>query len=312
MEKIYRVNIDFEEQVARGLNRPINEAWEREWQYLFWWLEKNERKTLDEKFEKTYSADDLNYIKEKTGRRKLFGKGERTINWWGCLEDNGFQKSSLPSLRKAIFQDDSSYIGQPQTFPCVLKRDGSFSGKGVYFCHIEKDYQKLSFKKALVEPLRKRVQDFSFYHFEKELVFYENHLSSHGRYLGSSFYPDLSWLQNEKKALENALKIKKYLSCQNYGVDAYFFEEKGEVFLESLCEINKRRTLGSCFYKIFQRYIQKPYGRAILFTKKEKPFLKDLDSRSILRLSPLENQFFRVLLIGGESLEEIEDLRKQL
>ena len=251
MEKAYRVNIDYDLQVAVESTKPLKPNWQREWEYLFWWVEPHD-KLLSSHFQ--YHEDDLKYIESQTGRQHFFSQSDQIENWWGSLNQQKLKKTDLPEIREKLYSDFESHRGKPIHYPCVLKKDGSFSGKGVYFLQSEADFLKLQkLSDYITEPFRDIVLDFSYYQFQDKRVYYRSVVKD-GQYLGSLFSKNNEWIRDANELNLKADKLRDSLDIKEYGVDCYYYKKDNEIKLEALCEINSRKTIASVVYQIYQKY----------------------------------------------------------
>lgn len=311
MEKSYRVNIDYDLQIALNSHKPLKPNWQREWEYLFWWVESDD-KTLSSHFK--YDEQDLKYIAQKTERKNFLSHSDDPINWWGDLNLKGLLKTDLPGLRKELFNDEHSYIGNPRKYPCVLKKDGSFSGKGVYILRSETDFFKLRDlkKNFIIEPLRNITLDFSYYQFQNDRIFYRS-IVKDTQYLGSLFSKDLDWLPGIDQINTYADKLRDFLNISEYGVDCYYYEQEG-IKLEPLCEINSRKTIASVAYRIYQKYLSEyKFARNIIIPMKNIDIskLQAIDDPRFLRLSPIMGQFFLHALVVENTQDDLMRLTDQ-
>lgn len=311
---VYRVNIDFELQVQNQTSRSLRAKWEREWEYLFWWIE-DDHCLLDQKRSGLYTQNEKDFILSKTKRATLFSHKavETLIPWWGDMYTSAIQKSDLPKLRAEIFNDHNSYLGEPLSYPCVVKRNGAFSGQGVYFLNSEDQFRKLPKDQYITEPWRDKTRDIGSYIFSDKTIHYESFIGNKGEYLGSLFHASGDLSHDDTQKIERIASYMVSLGISSgYGIDSYYYNTSdGIEFFEPLCEINSRRTIASCSYQIFQKHFSKyQLLRTMILPISKLRSLGnlDFDDPRVVRISPATNQYFILIFIMENSKRELMSL----
>lgn len=329
--EVYRVNIDFELQLKEQSKKTLKPSWQREWEYLLWWAQDENCLLYEDQLDKSvksYEPYDLNYIKDQTRRDQLFKSDCEYQNWWGNLNQKKIiSKADLPQIRKKALADNSSYVLEddsiPKLYPCIVKKDYSFSGKGVYLINSQQEFKKVFKKytseKLIVESFHHIKEHFSLYVFSKDRSLFYQTFSHQNEYRGCLFNRGFQQTQSFQEFSQDHSKVKHYIDqvfgiYDNYGIDCYTHQDG----IQPLCEINHRRTIASSSAQIFDRHFEDfVLGRSFIFKAlKIKPTdfhkvdrfinkLNDDNNFKVLRLSPLSGQYFFHFFVGSNSLSDI-------
>ena len=336
-----RVNADYETELFTGGPGPklVNESLE----FLAFFLVKDSILS-----QKNYSDEYLKYIEDLTGHYPTIEKSGKAQNWWGSLSNIKLERelnSKVTSSQLSIsngWTPDAHIVSNKDELPALksgvsylVKDPFEMSGRGFL---IVKDISeiKLQNKTLIIEPLLKRKYDFSFYVFPdgKEVV-YENLVDAKFQFKGSvftntgedlrdlSFYNEVSLLEWEnflKRKNEIVAFYQKGIS-PGFSIDAFIYEEAGELKIHALSEVNLRRTMGLTAYDLGIKFGEENSHWLFLITKSLKELggfafmhtrLASLvQQKKIIILSPGDTRFEMFFLMGN-SREEILDTEKEM
>lgn len=258
-----KVNADYESVLFHGRPAPVaNRALE----FLAFYLQ-----DLPVLTDVSYDQNYLLKVEELTGRKPHTVKKGHALNWWGPLTDlerERWLNSKITSTElsiaegwteaKIVTKAEAQKIRSEKEM--IIKDPFGMSGRGLVTNSPDKE---IHLPKALpeiliVEPKLNRKYDFSHFIFpDGRMIRYENIVDEKFQYRGTIIDKTLSFsslvAESEWKKFETALKRIRdfYSNVQPYGysVDSFVYEEKGELKIYPLCEINARRTMGSLAYE---------------------------------------------------------------
>jgi hypothetical protein len=335
--KTFKVNADYESVLFRGqIGSP---ALIHSLEFLYFFLETDALLT-----DKNYSEDYLDYVEQISGHKPCLVKKASSIsNWWGeCkdLEKERWWNSKITSaeflLTKGWIKDlyilkNENDLSQLNSLKKYLFKD-PFLMSGQKFQTNKENLVWNKEKILIVEPLLKRLYDFSTYIFpDRKMIVYENLVDERFQYKGSyfnhihsatlqklSFYPQINhalWDQFQNQLLEIIAFYSSKENRMGYSVDSFVFEDDG-IKLYPLCEVNYRRTMGRIAYELGLKYggNKSWIGFFLLKTgneplwKKIKNLVPQFSQQSgVLVLSPGDTRF-EILLVRAENKEEAREL----
>jgi len=275
--RAFKVNADYESELFESGSPPkkLNEFLE----FLVLFLE--ERPLFSHK---KYSDTYLKYVESITRRKPIIVSHGEFDNWWGQLKDKDLEKklnskltsfevrkSLTPLLESWLIKKSEDLIGLPLNFPLLAKSLSGMSGKGHKVFYQASDLDSYTTFPFLLEPLKKRIKDFSAYVFDnKRAIFYENFVDDKFQYKGTlirnhfnpiienlSFYEQID-LEEWKRYQENLATIMTYYNSfdlkQGFSIDSFVYENDSKKQIYPLCEVNYRKTMGLVCYSLAKRY----------------------------------------------------------
>ncbi len=287
--------------------------------------------------EKVYSKEFLTHVRKITGREPTIINRGDWENWWGELKDLPLEQTLNSKEFIIPFSSESQLITSIQEI--AVSPDRNYLAKSPYgmsgqnfLSFSSKDQDKLGpflarSRKLVVEPLYRRVKDFSHYVFSNGAqISYQNLVDKNFQYKGTIFHdltcPDLQHLSfyedinvEEWKIFEQELKkivmaIRKAGGGSCFSIDSFTYLEEGRLKIRAACEVNYRKTMGLMAFLLSQKFFKelpwtlfilgKPLGRSDSFTYVQEK-LRPLSG--CLHLSPGDTRF-EVFLIGAKSHEE--------
>jgi len=290
------MNLDYEHQLATGHPQPkMNQIFE----YLFWFVDEGVLST-----KKKYSQNYLTHIQKLIGRTPCLKDDALALNWWGDLKFKEFNSKEFSTTLNQkhhlidglhIINSYESLKEREFSFPLIYKASHGMSGQGVRrFDHLAEFTQFLPHAAYpfIIEPFHRRIHDFSTLVVHREKKIYENLIDDQFQYKGSFFLTrkprgltDSLWKEYEMKL---DLIMAELPQDQIYSIDSYLYEEKGEIKLRVMSEINFRKTMGYIGLECHRRY-GFDQGSSAFFLSREKPerFLKrEEDDWRMWSLSP--------------------------
>jgi len=340
--RAWRVNADYESELFHPgfSSKKVNEFLE----FLVLFLE--DRPLFSQK---KYTSSYLKYVESITKRKpEIVSYGEYD-NWWGILQDRELEKklnSKMTSfeVRKSLIPLTNSFLISNRDdlfelsvkFPLLAKSLAGMSGRGHKVFDQRSELESYSQFPYLLEPLKKRIKDFSAYVSEdKKVIFYENFIDHKFQYKGSlfrnhfdptlenlSFFEEVD-LEEWKKYQENLTTIMSYYNSfkltQGYSIDSFVYEDDSKKMIYPLCEVNYRKTMGYVCYSLAKKYAaQYPWCLFLLKNIKsslaEMIFSKIKELKNVILLSPADVRFQMFFLFaenesqGREVFRELERL----
>ncbi len=331
-----KMNLDYEASLFEGKSSDkINHALE----YLAFYLSPGPFAS-SARYEESF----LQKVEKLSGEKPLITNTKNFENNWGVGVDVALEKELNSKLLSARLtqtiapQEGVVVMGAredlPQNFPfpAICKLPQSMSGKGVRKISQSSELTAFPFPYVL-EPLRKRVMDFSHFIYPSgEVISYENRVDENFQYRGSIFHkmnqpnlvsiPGLQKISFEKRKrfeTELASYRNEYEKLANsaplsfgYSIDSFVYEEQGELQIRTCSEFNFRKTMGMLAYELGKKLVPDcPWVALRLFFPKKgqgdfQSFMKEMESSGkLLILSPKEARI-QVLLVATMGPEEGE------
>jgi hypothetical protein len=324
-----RVNADYESVLF--LNQPAPPIVNESLEFLAFYLD--ERPVLTSK---KYSYEYLSHVEKLIGRKvHLVSKGD-SVNWWGELKNLPLEQLLNSKITSTQFLIEQGWIKDLFVIESIEKlkimnRDQIWLLKNPYLMSGQKFYTLFPYEELkeknisfpiITEPLLERCFDFSHYFFsEGRSICYENLVDPRFQYKGSkfsesysleslSFYHQIKpnlWEQFQDR-LSKIVAYYRNLGAQNFSVDSFVYKLEGEFFIYPMCEVNVRRTMGSCAFEIFNTFKDTfKYGAIILKKSIDESFesLKDIESHDngVIILSPGDTRFNVYLVLAQNQTE---------
>jgi len=327
-----RVNADYESVLF--LNQPAPPIVNQSLEFLAFYLD--ERPVLTPK---KYSNEYLSHIEKLTGREvRLVSHGD-SVNWWGELKNIPLEQllnSKITSTQLLIEQGwvkDLLVIESIENLKTLnrdkiwlLKNPYLMSGQKFYTLFPNEELKENSISLPVIaEPLLERCFDFSHYFFsDGRSICYENLVDSRFQYKGSKFsgsysLESLSFYHQINPNLweefqDRLIKITTYyrdLGATNFSVDSFVYKINGELFIYPMCEVNARRTMGSCAFEIFNKFKSTANFGAIYLNKSNGESFESLKEiehaeKGIIALSPGDTRF-NIFLVLAENQTELQN-----
>jgi hypothetical protein len=274
--KAIRVNIDYEEVLRGGNTRPqMNAAIE----FLALWVQ--DAPLLAHR---DYSDDYLAHVQTHSGRNPQLIRSGEAINWWGELQNielekklNSklwarkwwFERADIPCV--VAYSADEVEAVIVNEGPWLIKRDYGMSGRGHWKTTRAqwpetKERLKVWFSEGvLVEPLLERAGDLSALWLpdEARFIFYRNVIDERFQWRGAVIENGGSpQFANEEKALLTDWSVQLNQLTQDiqalgyhgvFSVDAFFYQQNGQLKFMPCSEINARRTMGWIVYNLWKK-----------------------------------------------------------
>jgi hypothetical protein len=338
-----KVNIDYESELFTGKKLPfINEALE----FLAFYLE--ERPILTSK---CYSEIYLNHIETLTGHRPVLQTSGSAQNWWGALNDlpkERWLNSKITSARLnqargwrkdiVVVEDRDAINKILPSRAAILKDPFGMSGQKFQVIHEQEDFSLLgkwidsSLKQGplIYENLLLRQKDFSSYIFsDGQSICYENFVDEKFQYRGTlikgeATFDTLSFINqlSDHEIARHLERTGEIISCyQNpqigngFSIDSFTYQED-EILINSLSEVNYRRTMGSICYQLARKLTPGCEWSMLLLTKpfpraKLQSLSPDRQANSgVLVLSPGDTRYEVLFIFAGSDHEGTRLLRR--
>lgn len=282
---------------------------------------------------KKYAEEYLEYVTAITGRKPILKKEGNFENWWGKLENLSLERrlnSKIESSQLLIDQkwcththiihapeelqnlDDRIYLG---------KNPFGMSGQNfVTFnkCTPNKLEPLLKYGAVIVEPLFDRKYDFSHYVFpDGKCICYQNLVDDKFQYRGTifkdhknptienlKFYSEISQHEWNKFKEQMEVVIHHYRSLgavDGFSIDSYVYEERGELKIRVMSEINYRRTMGLVSYLLAEKYAEGEWCVFIL-GKTSQHHSIPVD-KTLIQLSPGDSRYEMFFLSAKDEVE---------
>ena len=326
-----RVNADYESVLFLNQSAPaiVNQSLE----FLAFYLD--DRPVLTSK---KYSKDYLEHVESLIGRKIQLASAGESINWWGELKNISLEQklnSKLTSTEVLIQQnwiEDLMILKSQKDFNqldrskiWLLKNPFLMSGQKFHtlFPNEELNEKNLSFP-LIAEPLLGRSFDFSHYFFSDESsICYENIVDNRFQYKGTKFadpnsFKSLSFYNkiDQKKwdeflrRLDLIASYYKGLGAKNFSVDSFIYKKEGELFIYPMCEINARKTMGSCAFEIYNKFKKNMKFGSLYLKKSSGESFKSLlaiedENENVFILSPGDTRF-NIYLILANSEQDLQ------
>lgn len=334
-----RVNADYEMELFSGKKSSplINEALE----YLALFLEDRPLFT-----KKKYSDEYLSYIKQLIGRNPLIVTEGTYENWWGKLKDLELEKK-LNSKEFSASLSGAKVISCPEELELLsgisylAKDPRGMSGQNIFTFRkgeellLNKYFENR--KNLIVEPLLKRVADFSHYIFpDNSAICYENLVDRKFQYKGTIFHniksPDINHLSfaqqlsvakwNDFLMIKDKI-LKAYRAAgavDGFSIDSFVYDDV-DLQIYPISEVNYRKTMGLIAFNLLQKLAPEATWGAFVLGKNtsKKTFLEKLSLTQLLSkviyLSPGDSRFDMFLISAentAEGIENFHELKKLL
>lgn len=327
-----RVNADYESVLF--LNQPAPPIVNQSLEFLAFYLD--ERPVLTPK---KYSNEYLTHIEKLTGREVHLVSHGDSVNWWGELKNIPLEQLLNSKITSTQFLIEQGWVKDLLVIESIenlktLNRDKIWLLKNPYLMSGQKFYtlfpneelkeNSISFP-VIAEPLLERCFDFSHYFFsDGRSICYENLVDSRFQYKGSKFsesnsVESLSCYQqiNPDKWEQFKYRLSKIdtyyrnLGAQNFSVDSFVYKINGELFIYPMCEVNVRRTMGSCAFEIFKTLKHEFKCGAVLLKKsigESFESLKEIEhsEKGVIVLSPGDTRF-NIFLVLAQNQTELQN-----
>lgn len=335
--KPLRVNADYEVELFHQKLAPvaINESIE----FFLFYLSTN---LLYSK--KKYDPEFLKYVEGVTGQYPEVTTKGPFENYWGPLKDLTIEKwwnskiTSTSLIIKEMWCKNTHIISsEADTEKLDWAQDyivkDPFGMSGQKFHLLKKDmsvseregviHKSLNSGPIIIEPWFNRKYDFSQYVFPTgEMIAYQNIVDNKFQYKGSifeniyaaelktlPFYEKLNskqWDEFENQTQKIIEHYGKYPNEYGYSIDSFVYEEKGELKIRVMSEINYRKTMGRVTYELSQKYADHHPWTALVLTKSSpdsSPLWKTLKEQNVMVLSPGDSRFEILLLKAINAIE---------
>jgi hypothetical protein len=293
---------------------------------------------------KKYSADYLKYVEKLTGQEPKVVSEGAFENFWGALKSYDKEKwwnSKITSTELIIkngwcndtrILKNGNDLQQINWYKDLLVKD-PFGMSGQKFQLLRRD-MSLEERQAIIlkaitqgpliiEPWLDRKYDFSQYLFpDGKKIAYENQVDQNFQYKGTifnnfksaaledlPFYSQISadkWTSFYSQTQSIIDFYSKQINEFGYSIDSFVYEEKGELKLRVMSEINYRQTMGRLTYELSQKYSAGKTWTALLLarTAPDSPLWKRcLDMEGVMVLSPGDSRF-EIVFITAENKDE--------
>lgn len=279
-----------------------------------------------------YGKEFLQKVEALRGRKLSLVQSKEVQNSWGPLADIEVERELNSKLLSAeltqliapgegtrIFGKDSGEAFGD--FPLLCKFPLSMSGRGNKRIRGPEDLKGLK-TPYILEPLRKRVLDFShFIYPEGDLIVYENLVDENFQYRGTVFHdrrnPKSSAIPFFKKIppeqiLNYEEELARYRSLFEerakrapvsfgYSIDSFVYEDGGSVRIRTCSEFNFRRTMGHLAHELGRALLpEAPWLALRLFFSNPSGLEDFARDEGLLLLSPSEARI-QVLLLPAEN-----------
>jgi len=305
-----KVNGDYESVLFYGKSGSslINETLE----FLVFFLDDRPLYT-NKKYDQSY----LKRVEVFTGKKPRTISTGKFINWWGPLLDLKKEKKLNSKITSAelilkegwcsdthIIMGDFSVLDRTKTY--LLKNPYGMSGQKFQLLRPHDPLPESG--EFIAEPFLNRKFDFSHYVFpDGSIKSYQNIVDEKFQYKGTicthrlSFQDKISdgeWLK-----FEEALKIiiAHYYDPQmpcGFSIDSFVYEEKGELKIRFLSEVNYRRTMGSVALELKDTFA-KDKNWSLLLLGKDLSQKFSLE-KNLMILSPGDTRFDLVFCVSDD------------
>jgi hypothetical protein len=340
--KPIKVNADYERVLFEKKESPkvVNQSIE----FLAMYLEERPLFT-----EKNYSNEFLEHVKRIKGTRPVVVNKGDWENWWGQLKNLPLEWTLNSKEFVVPFSPDTQLITSMKDL--VLSPGKTYLAKSPYgmsgqnfLTFTSSDLKEVSHflekcRKLIIEPLYKRVHDFSHYVFsDGQIICYQNLVDHHFQYKGTLFKnllsPDLNnlkfyqelqlpdWEEFEKDFRSIVDAVHEAGGVNGFSVDSFTYLEDGKLEIRTASEINYRKTMGLMAWLLSRKYFNdmswslfvlgKSLGRPDAFSYVDEQ-LKTL--KDCIHLSPGDTRFEAFLIAARsheEGIEKYKELRRLL
>ena len=275
MERVepHLFNLDFESVLKK--NKYTYPQWQPingELEHLFFWIKEENQSLFTQK---KYDPEYLQYITLLTSVKiKICGPDDTSVDqcrlWWGDVSNESQwnkekilnSKVNTTEVRRKLGLDHFESIicnNQSELEEAkkklvenfVIKEEFNFSGKGLFF---NTENLKDIFP-CVVEPWLRRIRDFSIFISDDDFYISQSQVDNKGTYKGSHIKKTFS---EESKLKEAASEIwehyKKQYDPGFLQIDSFQFLDGQELVLNTLGEINHRKSIGQIYYKIHKKF----------------------------------------------------------
>ncbi len=320
-ELIYRINLNFEEELY---NKPKGQDYSSELEYIVFLLNKDPKLKIST--QNKYSAYYLKRLKSLGFTLPELTEQRHNCNWWGDLEGVHAHKFNSKVFSTTIKIDELSYndsfvinsreeLCEKISFfdsKVLLKPVDSFSARGFRLIQDKKNIPKDLKFPLILEPFRKRVIDFSVQYRNKEFYISEIINNSKGAFKGV-LIRDFNFNKFEPEIKRVSQLIAEKCN-QNLSIDMFLYRDQDKVYLNPLCEINTRHSMGE-LSRVFSFY--KPeagIGVWLLLTKKE--LLKNVDTynsdnKTGVFFTSEEQMRFQSIFLAETNISALKKLLKE-
>lgn len=319
-------NSDFESKLfSRKLNNFESSKMNQEFEFFIHLLEPE--KTIFTS--KTYSRVYKEYLYQLTGHSlKKTLKAKVIKNW--CQDSTDYELltklqnkfiTAQFCLDHKLWNHRTQFVNNEQNLQSdfLYKRPDGLSGGGHYKYPLHKKKIVEVIKKygrILEEEILVRNKDFStLVENGKQVAIYENYIDDYFQYKGSSF-SSKNILTEEETSLHQknlAIILKHTEDYQGImSIDGFTYKDH----LNSICEINARKTMGHTAFKLWKIYFSKKSEFKLLLIKNDsfKYTHKEVSKKfsgNLKLISPLSNRFL-VFIFAADSQEELFNIERML
>jgi hypothetical protein len=278
---------------------------------------------------KNYTNEYKEFLQLLTGQKlKQTLKPKNIKNW--CQDSTDYNtlkkyqdkyETARFALAQKLWTHKTQFISEESQLRenYLYKRPDGLSGIGhLHYPHHKKQILKTieEFEVILEEEILTRNKDFStLIEGGEVLSTYENYVDEQYQYKGTyhSSSPVLNKEQQQvhEKNLNHILEYTKaYKGIMS--VDGFTFS-KG---INSICEINARKTMGYTSYKLWKKYFtRKSEFKLLLIKNKNFDYTHkqvcEMFNNDVLLVSPLSNRFL-VFIFGSETTKGLNMIEKKL
>lgn len=292
----------------------------QELEYFILWLE-NEALYTTKRYDEKY----LNFI-QKFNPAALTNIKKNIKLWCSEIYNYNFQRKINSKVETTLFNIENDLAHSSTSIindiafledNYIYKEPYGVSGIGTWkFSQKPKDI-KLPLVK---EKLLNRQLDFSTLVLPEGDIIYLNEVDEYFQYKGTTIginFSHYDWYENylnNVKLIKNSFKELK----PPFSIDSFIYKENEENKLYSMSEINGRKTMGYCAYKLKEKYFSKyRYARLRLIPSrliKNKVEHEDLFNQfegKLIPLAPFGNTF-SAYIFAEENLGELNELEDNL
>jgi len=333
----FKVNADYEVELFHNKIAPpaINQSIE----FLLFFLASNPLYS-----QKTYSEDYLRHVAELTGRTPTIVAQGNFENFWGPLKNKDLEKwwnSKLTSTELIMSkgwcadtyiiknEDDLKIINW--NIDLLLKDPFGMSGQKFQLLRQAMTLQErkdtvlkaIAQGPVILEPWFNRKFDFSQYLFPNgKLIAYQNQVDGKFQYKGTIFQNFMSadlrdlffysqiteekWASFRSQTQEVIDFYSQHPNEYGFSIDSFVYEEKGELKIRVMSEINYRRTMGRAAYELSEKFAADKSWTALLLAKASslKPLWKLTSGiEGVMVLSPGDSRF-EVIFLAAKNRDE--------
>ena len=292
----------------------------QELEYFILWLEEESLLT-----NKEYDSSYIKFL-EKFKKVSFTTKSTNTKLWCSEIYDLKKQKKNNSKVETTKFNIDNN-LAHPQTTIInseefiqegfIYKEAFGVSGIGTW--HFKNKPKRPIFP-LVKEPFLNRKLDFSTLVLESKTITYLNEVDDFFQYKGTTLGLNFSHYDWFEKYLSQIIYIKdNFIDIPPpYSIDSFLYTENGKDQVYPMTEINGRKTMGYCTYKLKEKFFPEyRYARLRLIPSKliknkinHESLYEEFGGR-LLPLSPFGNVFSAYFFVE-ENLGELNEIEDRL